>query len=398
MWFKVRGAVLFLILWGGVSGATSAQQSVRKHEDPDAVARKNANQRQGPFVAPLLSPDDGLAVLAAALQAHAQADLMRDCSHLVNGIYARAGFPYPYVQSSNLYTGTREFWRVVRPQPGDLVVWPGHVGIVINPVQHSFYSALRSGFGVADYDSTYWRRRGQARFYRYIKGFSITDRTTNEQSASLTVSGSQVDPEQTPAPLPSTEKSKVAAALSKAGPVMPADMLSPQVLITDPDQPRPEVVREALIRAFREAGKALDGSDVLQLSRTLVVFDELEVAKLHVKNKFGWVEVRIGESSSLTGGQADLKRHSTQHRWLIRRRNDEDVWEIALPNDTVYVPRDAAVRDLANQLAVLMREAGEPASGDGKTVLLARVLNVLLEESLSGSPPHQITKSAQQAR
>ena len=100
-----------------------------------------------------LSQDDGLSVIAAALDARTQATRQRDCSHLVHAIYLRAGFPYPYASSSDLYDGTDDFQRVTRPQPGDLVVWPGHVGIVVNPAQRVFFSRLRSGPGVDAYDA-----------------------------------------------------------------------------------------------------------------------------------------------------------------------------------------------------------------------------------------------------
>ena len=100
----------------------------------------------GPAV---LSPDDGLSVIAAALDAQVKAARQRDCSHLVHAIYLRAGFPYPYASSSDLYDGADDFQRVTRPQPGDLVVWPGHVGIVVNPAQRVFFSRLRSGPGAS---------------------------------------------------------------------------------------------------------------------------------------------------------------------------------------------------------------------------------------------------------
>jgi hypothetical protein len=73
------------------------------------------------------------------------------------------------VSSSGLYDGTSEFQQVARAQPGDLVVWRGHVGIVVNPAKHAFFSALRSGPGIDTYDAPYWKQRGQMRFYRYIK-------------------------------------------------------------------------------------------------------------------------------------------------------------------------------------------------------------------------------------
>jgi len=117
-----------------------------------------------------LTPDDGLAVIAAALDSRVHLDHEPDCSHLVHAIYTRAGFPYSYAPSSDLYAGTHEFQRVNRPQAGDLVVWRGHAGIVVNPAQHVFFSALRSGFGTDAYDAPYWKERGRVRFFRYIKG------------------------------------------------------------------------------------------------------------------------------------------------------------------------------------------------------------------------------------
>jgi hypothetical protein len=62
------------------------------------------------------------------------------------------------------------FRHVQHPQPGDLVAWPGHVGIVVNPSQNTFFSSLRSGLGVEPYSSAYWKERGAHRFYRYAKG------------------------------------------------------------------------------------------------------------------------------------------------------------------------------------------------------------------------------------
>jgi hypothetical protein len=59
------------------------------------------------------------------------------------------------------------------------VVWPGHVGIVVNPAQHSFYSALSSGLGVETYDSDYWKERGRPRFFRFVKANAASERASN---------------------------------------------------------------------------------------------------------------------------------------------------------------------------------------------------------------------------
>jgi NlpC/P60 family protein len=117
----------------------------------------------------MLSKEDGFSVMSAALQKRKRRGKKPDCSHLVNDIYKRVGFEYEYARSSDLYLGVKEFKRVGKPQQGDLVVWPGHVGIVVNPSEKSFYSSLRSGLGVENYDEPAWKKRGKPRFYRYVK-------------------------------------------------------------------------------------------------------------------------------------------------------------------------------------------------------------------------------------
>jgi hypothetical protein len=72
--------------------------------------------------------------------------------------------------SSDLYHRSTEFQRVKSPQVGELVVWRGHLGIVVNPAQHTFFSALRSGLAIDSYNAQYGKERGQGRFYRYLKG------------------------------------------------------------------------------------------------------------------------------------------------------------------------------------------------------------------------------------
>jgi hypothetical protein len=116
-----------------------------------------------------VSQDDGLSILAAALDSRMHLRSANDCSHLAHAIYERAGFPYAYASSSDLYDGVNDFERVAQPQPGDLIAWRGHVGIVVKPSRHIFFSFLRSGPGTDDWTSPYWKTRGRARFYRYLE-------------------------------------------------------------------------------------------------------------------------------------------------------------------------------------------------------------------------------------
>lgn len=90
-----------------------------------------------------------------------------DCSHFVNSLFEAIGLSYDYQPSRILYGGTDVFKRIYRPAIGDLIVWPGHVGIVVDPDERTFVSALRTGVKVATYTSRYWKRRGHPRFLRY---------------------------------------------------------------------------------------------------------------------------------------------------------------------------------------------------------------------------------------
>ena len=91
-----------------------------------------------------------------------------DCSHFVQYLYEQAGLYYGYAPSKTLYEGMDGFKRVAHPRPGDLIVWRGHVGIVVDPDETTFLSALRTGVKVSSYQSHYWQRRGKPRFLRYV--------------------------------------------------------------------------------------------------------------------------------------------------------------------------------------------------------------------------------------
>jgi hypothetical protein len=90
-----------------------------------------------------------------------------DCSHLVHALYERVGLRYPYATSRTLYRGIEEFQRVLEPISGDVVVWRGHMGIVVDPAQHSFLSALKTRVKTSSYISGYWKHRGTPRFFRF---------------------------------------------------------------------------------------------------------------------------------------------------------------------------------------------------------------------------------------
>lgn len=153
----LRQTAVFLLL-GAVSVSVSAQ--TQSHA-PKKLHRATAR-------VPALNRAIREAIVDAALDTRPWDYYGSDCSHFVNAIFDAVGLHFDYTNSMDLYDGTDTFRRVFHPEPGDLIVWRGHVGIVIDPAEHSFYSMLSKGLRLSLYDSAYWKARGHARFLRWI--------------------------------------------------------------------------------------------------------------------------------------------------------------------------------------------------------------------------------------
>jgi hypothetical protein len=323
----------------------------------------------------LLTSDEGLAVLSAALESRANSDSESDCSHLVHAIYERAGFPYSYANSTSLYAGKAGFERVARPQPGDLVVWPGHVGIAVNPAQRSFFSALRSGLGVEPYDSPYWKERGRPRFLRYVTKAPAANRVAFSSDESNLKTVANTDPR----PLSSRNMS-YDVTLDSGRPQTLADPARkvPSVATIHSGRPTPGEVTDALEPIFSETGERLRGLDMLNPSKPLMVFDQLSVERVHLQRDRGWAEVRIGGAWMLSTQKTNSVKHDEWQRWPILRKHD--TWEVTIPSEAIYIRSDVAVRVLAHQLSALTDDtAGAPGMA-GEKLQLSRLLNVFLEK------------------
>lgn len=115
-----------------------------------------------------------------------------DCSHFVHRIFDEAGLLYRYEPSTILYRGAENFIRVRHAKPGDLIVWRGHVGIVVDPAATTFVSKLREGVRISSYHSRYWERRGTPRFFRYTASShrrEIREARTRTYTPEFSISG-----------------------------------------------------------------------------------------------------------------------------------------------------------------------------------------------------------------
>jgi hypothetical protein len=339
----------------------------------------------------LASAKQGRAIVDAALQEDQPERPSQDCSHLVHDIYSLAGYDYPYATSFELYAGHPNFRRVRNPQAGDLVAWPGHVGIVLEPRQHTFYSLVRSGLQAEDYQGPYWRSRGKPRFYRYVLGPAGRVETAQAKQASplrapATARGGNTsevaernEPENyssQPAVQDASERTPVVANRSVRA-SKPAEEPMPSSILVSAEQRKPttDEVADAISELSNTAANALRTNEPLRLQEDVVIFDELRVERVEIKRDKGWAHLQIDSHVRIAGDGADFKQRHERVRWELRR--GANGWTATAPAGPRYVPRDAAVRILAAQLAQMTQS--EDAARHEETIIgrEARIVNLL---------------------
>jgi hypothetical protein len=390
MRFYAKGVLLVLLVCLGAcaSFAQEQQKDQRGNSNPAYRAKhKTPELQRKPIKDRPLTPSEGLAILGAALDFRHHAKFSSDCSHFVHELYGSAGFPYEYASSSDLYAGIDEFRRVASPQPGDLAVWPGHAGIVVNPAQHSFFSALSSGHGVELYDSPYWKRRGRPRFYRYVKPvprdvLSASVRTPSLKPTAMDhterreASTDDSVPDRSVLDRSEESGNEVGSSTTLAE-NLPMDTTTPPVPVVNFARPKPDQVSAAFLEACKGWGESLRERDLFQSAQPVIVFDHFEVRKVHIAKNQGWVEVQIDELLSVTGGKGQVHEHSERQRWPLRRRS-KTSWELVPARDTIYLPQPIAVRILAHELEQLTGDTPSPGSRPQEKAELARLLDGLL--------------------
>jgi hypothetical protein len=347
----------------------------------------------------LLTGAEGRAIVTAALEQGQAPNGAEDCSHVVHQIYLHAGFEYPYASSFEIYTGNENFARVRMPRAGDLIAWPGHVGIVVDPVEHSFYSLVSTGLDTQYYDGPYWKSRGRPRFFRYkVVGADILSagKTLPPKSNSTAIrqhSAAKVVEERSPVENIASNRPPKTASERRAGiygPQIPetagapesiGDVPSSLIIAAGNKHPTREEIAKAISELSNAAGSILRSDDPMKLQLPLVIFERFEVEKVEIKRDHGWARLRVDARVSIAGGGMDLKRRSEKVRWELHRAGSG--WEVVTPTNRIYVPQDVAVRNLAAQLARLTE--GDGAAADRETVLrqesqLANLLSGLLLE------------------
>jgi hypothetical protein len=318
----------------------------------------------------LISPEEGEAIVQTVWELRRGLLPKPDCSHFVHVIYTHAGFAYGYAQAADLFDGIASFRRVKKPQPGDLVVWQGHAGIVVDPSEHSFYSSVAKGFALEDYRSSYWAARGAPRFYRYL---------ADDAHGAQPPSPIFINP-----PVPTTDLQSDSIEALDLHDVSPAadaiDSASSDtetreaVFVSPRKKPSKDEVLAAIVHWVDANSNRFLRSDRLETQPLVIVAEGFTVAGLSIKGNSGWVDLNVKQAASLRYGKADLSRATDT--WRVELSRQEQGWIVLVRQDHIYLNRSAAVKVLARLLAAVSRE---PANQDLKKVV--RILNQLLLES-----------------
>jgi hypothetical protein len=356
----------------------------------------------------LLGRSDGMTILNVALRSGQHAGHSLDCSHFVHGMYERAGFSYPYASSLDLYQGIDEFRRMTTPQPGDLAVWRGHTGIVVDPAERSFLSVLHAGPSIDYYDSRYWKQRGHPRFYRYVKqrtnqgasdsvrraslkadsrekvqSIAATSKDNSEDEGNREEDRAVNSPQFTAARQqpeadakePYAEKESHSSSVS----AQDVNASNARQLFLGSGRPKADEVRAAFLQGSNDSEANLRGQDLFKIDRPVIVFDHFDVAKMHFSKNSGWIDVQIDGVMVISDGRVDGRSSRERQRWTLSRSRN-NTWSLTPASDAIYLSQSGAERVVAHTLATLTDSGPESPAARREKTQLSQLLNSLFEK------------------
>jgi hypothetical protein len=336
----------------------------------------------------LLTRAEGVALVDRALEYSASSPRL-DCSHLVHQLLTATGLAYPYATSHEIFAGIPQFRRVHSAQPGDLIVWPGHVGLVVDAERSEFLSSKGSGVGTDNYGSEYWQARGRPRFYRFVVGDAtelaglgdIHARSGGTIPAHATLVPSQAarqasgQASESSSERPSERLAASASSLQNTSNYGTSDDVPPSMpVVTEHGKPTKGDVEGAVSALVNAPVSVLDAEN--RGPMPAVLLSNVQVAAVHIKGDKGWVGVRGSTRVALADGSWG-KATVQETRWELRR--EQNGWRVLMPRDRLYVSQDVAIAVLAKQLSVLSA-APDQVTRRREMSRLASALNLLLNE------------------
>jgi len=328
----------------------------------------------------LLTRAEGVALVDRALEYSASSPRL-DCSHLVHEVLTTTGLAYPYATSHEIFAGIPQFRRVRSAQPGDLIVWPGHVGLVVDTERSEFLSSKGSGVGTDNYSSEYWQTRGRPRFYRYVVGGATELAGLGSipaRSGGTTPAHGAVVPTEAPTQASGRSSARLVEPVSSPQSVFNhviRDDVPPSMQIaTGHGKPKKGDVEDAVSALINAPVSLLDAENRGRMP--VVLLGNVQVVAVHIKGDKGWAGVRGNARLAAADGSWG-KATVQEFRWELRR--EQNGWRVFMPRDRLYVSQDEAIAVLAKQLSVLSA-APDQVTRRREMSRLAAALNLLLNE------------------
>jgi hypothetical protein len=347
----------------------------------------------------LASAQEGEAIVQAAWQLRHGLFPKPDCSHLVHAIYTQAGFLYTYAASRAVFAGIEGFRRVTKPQSGDVIVWQGHIGIVIDPKEHSFYSSVTAGFAIQSYQSRYWTGRGRPRFYRFLVDEeqgppplpadlvlrrSYPAQVLSSLTQSFTAQPPVLIQSDAPQILAQSNRSESATMKDDTAPVRPAQTqevgamrpiiedrrvetlassvatnhngMSDQTLVTSRPSPAKKEVLAAVRRSVDANGaRLLNGA--LDSQPSVSVVDRFKIVAINVQGNNALAELELKQIAAFEYGKAIPARTTARRQVILTRQ--EQGWVLIMPQDLMCLNRDLAVMAITDHLTSVPHDSQE---------------------------------------
>lgn len=309
----------------------------------------------------LLTWGEGVQVIKVAWKNLSKFDSAIDCSHLVNQIYEQAGLHYQYATSNELYRGVDGFQRVRTPQPADLIVWPGHVGVVVNPQEHSFYSSLNSGLKMDEYDSPVWLARGPARFFRFVLQNGEHVRTGIGESVSARAEND--------GPESSANGNRATSTVGSNQPRGTSPAYTDEVFLNG-ERLKKDGVQRALLSGWSNASD--DRQERWQEVHEKVIVEAFKIERISLNGDSGTLETKIKSPARFTSDEMDV--HSSMIPVTLRLARTQNGWKINDPTGRMYLSGGAAVVAISEHLASLARDNASRAEQAEAAALLHSLL------------------------
>jgi hypothetical protein len=263
----------------------------------------------------------------------------------------------------------------------------------VDPVERSFYSLVSTGLETQFYDGPYWKSRGRPRFYRYkVMGAGVLNAKKSlprQRSSNTTKQRREAAVLEEPSPVESVASNRPPKPMSERmesnySPQVPEtpdaadatpEIPSSIIIATGNKQPTRGEIAEGISELSNASGRILRSDDPMKLQLPLVIFERFEVEKVEIKRDHGWAHLKVATRVLLAGGGMDSKRRTEKVRWELRRT--KSGWEAVAPTERTYVAQDAAVRNLAAQLARLTEQDGSSSNQDATLRRESQLANLL---------------------